>query len=193
MKGLNSWLYPRNPYWRGRLGTIDLLEIICLDQLLFILQAWFTFLQKQAILMRRSTVLTIPLQLVLPAVEVITVLHSKGKLLTLPDIWNEAKNVVKDKRSSLFCYIGKNENKCLNQESIFTIENICEDGQEATLKRSTVRFSAWVGSFPCSRIQDDVGEDFRANALAYLFETSAMKISSYKTYFLHHIFFRHVS
>ncbi len=78
---------------------------------------------------------------------------------------------MKDKRSSLFCYIGKNENKRLNQERTFSIENICEDGQEPTLKWSTVRFSAWVGSFPCSRIQDEVGEDFRANALAYLFET----------------------
>jgi hypothetical protein len=46
-----------------RLGTVDLLVLTSLDQLVFILKM-FSFVTKQATLMRRSTVLSIPPQLV---------------------------------------------------------------------------------------------------------------------------------
>ncbi len=52
-----------NPYRRERLDTVDLLVQISLNQLLLIMQTLFAYLQKQAILMGRSTVL----QLVFPA------------------------------------------------------------------------------------------------------------------------------
>jgi hypothetical protein len=55
-----------NPYWRGRLNTVDLLVLTSLDQLLLKLKILFTLLTKWAILTRRSTVLSIPLQLVFP-------------------------------------------------------------------------------------------------------------------------------
>jgi hypothetical protein len=42
------------PYLRGRLSTVDLNVLTCLDQLLFKLEILFTFLVKQATLMRRS-------------------------------------------------------------------------------------------------------------------------------------------
>jgi hypothetical protein len=51
---------------RGRLCTVHLLVLTTLDQLLFILKALFTSFTKQATLMRRSTVLSLPLQLVSP-------------------------------------------------------------------------------------------------------------------------------
>jgi hypothetical protein len=43
---------------------VDLLVLTSLDQLIFILKILFTFDTKQAILIRRSTVLSLPLQLV---------------------------------------------------------------------------------------------------------------------------------
>jgi hypothetical protein len=69
MEGLNSRetiIEARNPYWRGRFTTIDLLVLTSLDLLLFIMETLFTCLQKQATLMRRSIVLRLPLQLVFP-------------------------------------------------------------------------------------------------------------------------------
>ncbi len=57
---------PWNPYWRGRLSTVDLLVLTSLDQLIFILKILFTFITKQLTLLRRSTVLCLPLQLVFP-------------------------------------------------------------------------------------------------------------------------------
>ncbi len=47
-------------------STVDLLVLISWYQLLLIKQLLFTFLQNQAALMRRSTVLSLPLQLVFP-------------------------------------------------------------------------------------------------------------------------------
>jgi len=55
-----------NPYWRGRLGTIDLLVLTSLHQLIFIMKILFTLNTKRAILIRRSTVLSLSLQLVFP-------------------------------------------------------------------------------------------------------------------------------
>jgi hypothetical protein len=49
------------------LRTVDLLVLISLDQLLLIMKILFTCFTKQAILMWRSTVLSLLLQLVLPA------------------------------------------------------------------------------------------------------------------------------
>ncbi len=49
-----------NPYWRGRLSTVDLLLLTSLDQLSLIQQSLFTFFAKQPTLMRRSTVLSLP-------------------------------------------------------------------------------------------------------------------------------------
>ncbi len=50
----------------GRISTIDLLVLTSLDQLLFKLKVFFFFLTKQASLIKRSTVLSLPLQLVFP-------------------------------------------------------------------------------------------------------------------------------
>jgi hypothetical protein len=53
-------------YWRRGLNTTDLLVLTSLDQLLFILKILFMYLTKQATLSRRSTVLSLPCQLVFP-------------------------------------------------------------------------------------------------------------------------------
>ncbi len=55
-----------NPHWRGRIITLDLLVLTSLDQFLFQLKIWITFLTKQATLVSRSTALSLPLQLVFP-------------------------------------------------------------------------------------------------------------------------------
>ncbi len=52
---------------RGRLSTVGLLVLTCLDQLLFILKVSITFLTRQATSMRRSAVLSLLPQLVFPA------------------------------------------------------------------------------------------------------------------------------
>jgi hypothetical protein len=52
--------------WRGRLSTVNLLVLSGLDQLLFILIILLTLFTKQATIIRRSTVLSLPLWLVLP-------------------------------------------------------------------------------------------------------------------------------
>jgi hypothetical protein len=59
-----------NPYVRGRLSKVDLLALTSLDQLLLKIQT-FTFLLKQATLLRRSTVLIYPLQLAFPAYDLV--------------------------------------------------------------------------------------------------------------------------
>ncbi len=48
----------------GRLGTVELLVLTNLDQLVFKLKIVFSYFTKQATLMRRSTVLSLPSQLV---------------------------------------------------------------------------------------------------------------------------------
>jgi hypothetical protein len=57
---------PVNSYWRGRISTVDLLVLSNLDQLHLKMLILFTCFTKQVILMRRSTVLSLPLQLVFP-------------------------------------------------------------------------------------------------------------------------------
>jgi hypothetical protein len=57
---------PRNPYWRGRLSKVDLLVPTGLDQFISKLKIKFTFISKQATLMRRSTVLTPSLSVSVP-------------------------------------------------------------------------------------------------------------------------------
>jgi hypothetical protein len=57
---------PGKPYWRGKLNTVDLLVLTSLYQLLFILKILFSYVTKQAALMRRSTVLSLPFQLAFP-------------------------------------------------------------------------------------------------------------------------------
>jgi hypothetical protein len=47
-------------------GTVDLLILTSLDQLIFVLKVLFTLFTKQATLTRRSTVLSLPPQLVFP-------------------------------------------------------------------------------------------------------------------------------
>jgi hypothetical protein len=54
------------PYRRGRLDTVDLLVLTSLDQVIFILKILFTCSTKQPTLIRRSTGLSFPLQLVFP-------------------------------------------------------------------------------------------------------------------------------
>ncbi len=52
-------------YWGGRLSTVDLLVLTSLNQLIFISKKLFSFITKQATLMRRSTALNLlPPQLV---------------------------------------------------------------------------------------------------------------------------------
>jgi len=65
----HSWLnrrrwQPGNPYWRETIGTVVLLVLTSLYQLTFRLKRSFNFVAKQATLMRRSTVLSLPFQLV---------------------------------------------------------------------------------------------------------------------------------
>jgi hypothetical protein len=55
-----------NSYSRGRISTVDLLLLISLDQLIFRLIKRFTFNINQAILRRRSMLLSLALQLVFP-------------------------------------------------------------------------------------------------------------------------------
>jgi hypothetical protein len=50
----------------GRISMIDFLVLTSLYQLLFILTIYFFFITKQALLKRRSTVLSLPLQLAFP-------------------------------------------------------------------------------------------------------------------------------
>jgi len=49
-----------------RLSTVDLLEITRVDKLIFIKKILFIYVTKQPTLIRRSTVLSLPLQLVFP-------------------------------------------------------------------------------------------------------------------------------
>ncbi len=65
-KRLTGSLISGKSYRRGRFCTVDLLALTSLDQLLFILKISFSFLVKQPILMRRSTVLSLSFQLVFP-------------------------------------------------------------------------------------------------------------------------------
>ena len=69
--GSMSWKFlcpqPGKSNWRGRLSTVDLLVLTSLDQLLLTLKVLFTFFTKQPTIMRRSTVLKLPPQLVFPA------------------------------------------------------------------------------------------------------------------------------
>jgi hypothetical protein len=65
-KMVNSQKYalPGNFYRWGRASTVYLLELTSLDQLVFILKVLFFLFDKQATLIRRSNVLSLPLQLV---------------------------------------------------------------------------------------------------------------------------------
>ncbi len=56
----------RETLLKGWISTVDLLELTSLDQLLFILKILLTFFTKQPTLMRRSTVLSLPIQLEFP-------------------------------------------------------------------------------------------------------------------------------
>jgi hypothetical protein len=49
-----------------RLSAVDLLVLTSLDQLLFIMKILFKCFTKQATVLRRSTVLSLPLKLVFP-------------------------------------------------------------------------------------------------------------------------------
>jgi hypothetical protein len=62
-------LQPGNPYIRERLSTVDLLVLTSLDLLLLISRTLF-FFTKHGDLIRRSTVLSLPLQLVFPALAI---------------------------------------------------------------------------------------------------------------------------
>ncbi len=55
---------PGNPYLRGWLSPVDLLELTSL--VAFDMPTLFTFLTKQPTLMKRSTIPSVPLQLVFP-------------------------------------------------------------------------------------------------------------------------------
>ncbi len=67
---------PRKSCWTGRLSTVDLLVLTSLDKLLFQLKILLTFFTKQATSMRRSVVLSLPLQLVFTASIIVN--HTKS-------------------------------------------------------------------------------------------------------------------
>jgi hypothetical protein len=50
--------------WKRKIGTVDLLVLTCLDNLLFILITIFSFFTKPANLIWRSNILSLPFQLV---------------------------------------------------------------------------------------------------------------------------------
>ncbi len=62
----SAYISPGNPHLRGRLSTIDLRVTNSFRSAAFDTETLYTFLQKQAILMRRSAVLNLPIQLVFP-------------------------------------------------------------------------------------------------------------------------------
>jgi len=57
---------PGNPHRKERLSTIDLFVLTGSDQLIFVMKILFTFVTKQAALLKRTTLLSLPLQLVFP-------------------------------------------------------------------------------------------------------------------------------
>jgi hypothetical protein len=59
---------PGKTYRRGRLSTVDLLVLTCLDQLLLLIKILYTFLTEQATLMRRTTVLSLPPSVGIPCI-----------------------------------------------------------------------------------------------------------------------------
>jgi len=59
--------WPGKSHWRGKLSTVDLLVLISLEQLLLLWKYYLLIFTKQATLMRRSTVLSLPPLLVFPA------------------------------------------------------------------------------------------------------------------------------
>jgi hypothetical protein len=67
-------------YRRGRLSMVDLNVP---DELVFILKILFTFVKKQATLMRRSIVLSLPLQLVFSV---------KGSIFIYFFLWRKSNN-----------------------------------------------------------------------------------------------------
>jgi hypothetical protein len=69
---------PGNPHWKGRLSTVDLLLPTSVVQLLLKQQTLFTCFIKQATLMRRSTVLSLPLQFVFPGLSFVLTRHQQG-------------------------------------------------------------------------------------------------------------------
>ncbi len=50
LKRKKATVKPGNPYWKGTLSTVDLLELTSLDQLLLILRTFFTFFYKTSYL-----------------------------------------------------------------------------------------------------------------------------------------------
>ncbi len=80
-----------NPYWKGKIGTVDLLARASLDQLIFKLKNIFNLVTTQATLMRRSTVLSLPFQLMFPEL-VLTIFHGGGvifRIFWLPLNWGQ--------------------------------------------------------------------------------------------------------
>jgi hypothetical protein len=60
------WGTPGNANWKGRFNTIDLLVLTRSDQLTFMMKLYFSLFTKRVILMRRSSVLSLPPQLGFP-------------------------------------------------------------------------------------------------------------------------------
>jgi hypothetical protein len=49
-KLVSGWFKAGNPYWRGRLGTVHLIVLTSLDNLIYILKILFTFAKKTSYL-----------------------------------------------------------------------------------------------------------------------------------------------
>ena len=65
-KGSSSNVTTRNPHWKGRLSTFDLLVLTSLDQFLFYMEHIIYLFTKQATLNRRSMALSLPILIVFP-------------------------------------------------------------------------------------------------------------------------------
>jgi hypothetical protein len=114
---------PGNPYWRGRLSTVDLLVLSSLPAAFYHANIIYYF-TKLASLMRRSIILSFPLQLVLPGLKKVVVTWAKNMR------WNpafahkhqtRAKLSVSDKHSSLLqCGVVLNDKDFRINYSIFT-------------------------------------------------------------------------
>ncbi len=114
----------RDSYWRGRLSTIDLLVLTSLDQLLFLLKILFSCFTKWANLMKRSMVLSLPAQLVFPALAL-------GNQL----MWNPCE-MIKCMHAFYLYVFTKISMKCIQQQSL------CFQAVAAGLKPSIL---AWWG------------------------------------------------
>ena len=89
-------------YWGGRLSTVVLFVLTSLAQLIFILKILFSFFTKQATLVRRSTVLCLPPQLVFPGAALAVATLGNSKPNTAKRAWTIWTNTSLQIRTNAF-------------------------------------------------------------------------------------------